>query len=98
MGAMPAYVIADNRAEDQSKLQEYRERNTEAVARHGGHFIVRGGAITVLEGDWDPERLVIMEFPDAAAARGWYDSPDYEPLRAMRQAVSKTNIVLVEGV
>lgn len=95
---MPAYVIADNRAPDPAALDEYRRRNTEAVAKHGGHFIVRGGAITVLEGDWDPERLVVMEFPDVEAARAWYESEDYQPLIAMRQAVSETNIVLVDGV
>ena len=95
---MPAYVIADVRqALDQEALVEYRRGNTESVARHGGHFVVRGGDMEVLEGDWDTRRLVVMEFPDMAAARGWYESDDYAPLKALRQSASETNIILVEG-
>jgi uncharacterized protein (DUF1330 family) len=96
---MPAYVIASvTEARDQEKLAEYRERNTDAVARHGGRFIVRGGHHEVLEGDWAPVRLVVMEFPDLDAARGWYASDDYAPLRELRQSASDTDIVVVEGV
>jgi uncharacterized protein (DUF1330 family) len=95
---MPAYVIADVRdVRDLEALLEYRRRNTEAVARHGGRFLVRGGDATVLEGEWDTKRIVVMEFPDAAAARGWYESDDYAPLKALRQGASDTNIILVEG-
>ncbi len=95
---MPAYVIADVRqALDQEALVEYRRGNTESVARHGGHFVVRGGDMEVLEGDWDTRRIVVMEFPDMAAARGWYESDDYAPLKALRQSASETNIILVEG-
>jgi len=96
---MPAYVIASvTEAWDQEKLVEYRERNTEAVARHGGRFIARGGRLATLEGNWAPVRLVIMEFPDLDAARGWYESDDYAPLRELRQSASDTDIVAVEGL
>ena len=96
---MPAYVIGDVRdAWDAAALDEYRRRNTDAVARHGGRFVVRGGAMEVLEGEWDTRRIVVIEFPDLAAARGWYASEDYAPLKALRQSASTTNLVLVEGV
>jgi uncharacterized protein (DUF1330 family) len=96
---MPAYVIASvSDAWDQEKLAEYRERNTNVVAAHGGRFIARGGAHETLEGDWAPKRLVIMEFPDIDAARGWYASDEYAALRELRQAASDTDIVVVEGV
>jgi uncharacterized protein (DUF1330 family) len=96
---MPAYVIAAvTDAWDQDKLVEYRRRNTDVVAAHGGRFVVRGGRHEALEGDWAPVRLVIMEFPDVDAARGWYESDDYAALRELRQAGSKTDIVVVEGV
>lgn len=96
---MPAYVIGDVReVRDADALVEYRRRNTDAVANHGGRFIVRGGAMEVLEGDWDTRRIVVAEFPDMAAARGWYESEDYAPLKALRQSASDTNIILVEGV
>jgi uncharacterized protein (DUF1330 family) len=96
---MPAYVIASvTEARDPDALAEYRRRNTDVVAAHGGRFIVRGGAHEVLEGDWHTVRLVVMEFPDADAARGWYHSDDYAPLRELRRGASDTDIVLVEGV
>jgi uncharacterized protein (DUF1330 family) len=96
---MPAYVIADVRdARDQAALAEYRHGNTDSVARHGGRFVVRGGEMDVLEGKWDTRRIVVMEFPDMAAARGWYGSEDYAPLKALRQSASDTNILLVDGV
>ena len=96
---MPAFVIADVRgARDQEALVEYRRGNTDSVARHGGRFVVRGGAMDLLEGDWDTRRIVVIEFPDMAAAHGWYESEDYAPLKALRQSASDTNIILVEGV
>ena len=95
---MPAYVIADvHEVRDQDALVEYRRRNTDAVANHGGRFVVRGGAIEALEGSWEPLRMVVIEFPDTAAARAWWDSEEYAPLKRMRQDASDTNIVLVEG-
>ena len=96
---MPAYVIAGvTDARDQEALVEYRRRNTDVVAAYGGRFLVRGGAHEILEGDWQPLRLVVIEFPTAAAAREWYESEEYSPLRAMRRGASDTDIVLVEGV
>jgi len=95
---MPAYVIADVReARDADALAEYRRGNTEAVARHGGRFIARGGEIELLEGEWDTRRIVVIEFPDMDSARAWYESGDYAPLKALRQSASDTNIILVEG-
>jgi uncharacterized protein (DUF1330 family) len=96
---MPAYVIASvSKAWDADKLAEYRERNTDVVAAHGGRFVVRGGPHETLEGDWEPVRLVVMEFPDRDAARAWYESDDYRVLRELRQSASDTDIVVVEGV
>ena len=95
---MSVYVIADVReVRDTDALVEYRRRNTDAVANHGGRFVVRGGETSVLEGDWDPLRLVVIEFPDTAAARAWWESEEYAPLKAIRRDASDTNIVLVVG-
>jgi uncharacterized protein (DUF1330 family) len=96
---MPAYVIAAvNDAWDQEKLVEYREGNTAVVAEHGGRFVARGGPHELLEGEWDPKRLVIIEFPDMDAARAWYRSESYAPLRELRRSASDTDIVIVDGV
>jgi len=99
LARMPAYVIAyAGNVRDADAIAEYRRRNTDAVARHGGRFLARGGEVEVLEGPWPHERCVIMEFPDAAAARAWYESDEYAPLRAMRQAASDTQMILADGV
>jgi uncharacterized protein (DUF1330 family) len=96
---MPAYVIACVKdAWDEGKLIEYRDRNTDAVARHGGRFVARGGRHEILEGEYEPVRVVVIEFPDLEAAKGWYDSDEYAPLRKLRRSASDTDIFVVEGV
>ena len=96
---MPAYVIADVRdAWDADALDEYRRRNTDAVANHGGRFVVRGGEQELLEGDWPSKRLVVIEFPDMDAARAWWSSEEYEAIKPLRRGGSTTNIMLVDGV
>jgi uncharacterized protein (DUF1330 family) len=95
---VPVYVIASvTEAHDQDALAEYRRRNTESVAAHGGRFVVRGGPVEVLEGTWEPLRIVVMEFPDTETARGWYESADYQAIAPIRQGASTTDIVLVQG-
>jgi uncharacterized protein (DUF1330 family) len=95
---MPAYVIADVRdAWDSEALEEYRRRNTDAVAAHGGRFLIRGGEHELLEGEWDTKRIVLMEFPDREAARAWWTSEQYEAIKPIRRGASTTNIVLVAG-
>jgi uncharacterized protein (DUF1330 family) len=99
VGGMPAYIIGDVRdAWDQATLEEYRRRNTPTVESRGGRFIVRGGEVALLEGEWDTRRIVVLEFPDLATAREWYESEDYAPLKAMRQSASTMNLILVDGV
>jgi len=96
---MPAYVIAHTgNFRDAAALDEYRRRNTDAVAHHGGRFLVRGGDVQVLEGTWDHERCFLMQFADADSSRGWYQSDEYAPLKAMRQAASSTMMILVPGI
>ena len=95
---MPAYVIANvTEARDRDALAEYRRRNTATVASYGGRFLVRGGEQETLEGDWPGVRIVVMEFADADAARAWWDSEEYAPLKELRRGASDTDIVLVEG-
>jgi uncharacterized protein (DUF1330 family) len=95
---MAAYVINDMEITDPVVFEQYRQMSPATVAQYGGRFIVRGGAIEPLEGDWSPRRLVILEFASAAQARAWIDSPEYAPARRLRQASARSSIVLVEGV
>jgi uncharacterized protein (DUF1330 family) len=94
---MPAYVIADIDVQDPDAYARYRELSGPSVARHGGRFVVRGGEHETLEGDWQPHRLVLIEFDDVDAARAWWDSDDYREAAGVRRSASTGSLVLVEG-
>jgi len=94
---MPAYVIANIRVKDPEGYKEYRKLSGPALEAHGGRFLVRGGEASLLEGDWDTGRLVVLEFPDSTKAREWWNSPDYARAREIRQRTAITDMVLVEG-
>lgn len=94
---MPAYLIADVEVDDPDAYTGYSAGVPASVARHGGRFVVRGGAVDPLEGDWRPKRLVVIEFPDMAALRAWWDSDEYQELAAIRRAASRGSLVAVEG-
>jgi uncharacterized protein (DUF1330 family) len=68
-----------------------------SLAPYGGRFIVRGGKVETLEGDWSPKRFVMVEFPSVEKAKAWWDSPEYKDAKALRQATSKTQMIVVEG-
>lgn len=94
---MPAYVINDMEVTDPVAFAEYRSMSPATVAQYGGRFLARGGTVECLEGDWRPQRLVILEFPSMAQARAWIDSAEYAPARRLRQLSAKSNLILVEG-
>lgn len=95
---MPAYVIATVDVKDPVRYEDYKTLVPPSIAAFGGRFVARGGKTDVLEGDWNPKRLVILEFPNAERARQWYDSPEYAAAKALRQATSTGSLVLIEGV
>lgn len=95
---MSAYVIVDIEIHDPSVYDEYRKVVGPTLTQYGGKFVVRGGKIDVLEGNWNPKRIVILEFENAARAREWYDSEEYRAPKQIRMKASKGNLVLVEGV
>jgi uncharacterized protein (DUF1330 family) len=94
---MSAYIIADIQVTDPVAYDDYRPLAAASVARFGGRFIVRGGKIDLLEGEPQPERIVVIEFPDADAARRWYQSEEYQTALKIRQAASRGRVLLVEG-
>jgi uncharacterized protein (DUF1330 family) len=95
---MPAYILAHIDVKDPARYDEYKKRVLATMEPFGGRFLVRGATPEVLEGGWDPKRLVILEFPDAATARRWWASPAYTEARAIRQATSEGTLVLLDGV
>jgi uncharacterized protein (DUF1330 family) len=94
---MAAYVIANVDVKDAALFEQYRQQVPDTIARHGGRYIVRGGAHETLEGGWTPTRLVVLEFPSMEQARRWYDSEDYREPKALRMKCAVTDAVLVQG-
>ena len=94
---MPAYLIVDVRVTNPEPYAAYRDLATASVARHGGRFLVRGGAVTPLEADWHPERFVVIEFASVDAARAFYFSDDYQQALQVRLANSVGRSFIVEG-
>jgi len=95
---VPAYVVVDVQRTDLERAARYSEMSGPSVERHGGRFLARGGAMHVLEGGWQPERLVVIEFESAEAAHAWYDSDDYRAARAVREGAGNWQMVVVDGV
>ena len=95
---MPAYLMAQIRITREQGWPEYRTAVKELAARFGGHFIVRGGAIEVLEGAHDGRRLVIFEFPSMEAIKSFWDSPDYARVKKLREGAGLLDVWAVPGV
>ncbi|MEI7783303.1 MAG: DUF1330 domain-containing protein [Betaproteobacteria bacterium] len=92
-----AYIIANVVVTDPTQYEQYKKLSTLAMQAYGAEVCVRGGAIEVLEGDWQPERLVILKFPSTEQARHFEASPEYASARAARQGAAVMRMLLVEG-
>jgi uncharacterized protein (DUF1330 family) len=95
---MPAYVIFDVDISDMTRYQEFMAKVKPALDEAGARYLVRGGAHKVHEGDWEPRRIVLLEFPSVAAWEAFYTGPTYQGLKAIRDACSSARLVAVEGI
>jgi uncharacterized protein (DUF1330 family) len=95
---MPAYVIVETDVTDPEQYEHYKAASPAAIAAGGGRFLVRGGELAVLEGDWDPPRLVMLEFDDLEAAKRWYESEAYQEAKKLREGAAGFRAVAVQGV
>lgn len=95
---MPAYIIVETDIHDPEQYEQYKQASPGAVSAGGGRFIVRGGELAVLEGDWQPKRLVLLEFPDLDAAKRFYDSSEYQDAKRLREGAAHLNMVAVSGL
>lgn len=94
---MPALVIVDIDVTDPAGYEEYKRLASASIAAHGGRYVARGGATTVLEGPWSPKRLVVLEFASPEKAREWYASPEYAVAKEARlRTTAATTMVVVE--
>lgn len=96
---MTAYLIVDIEVHDPETYDKYKAKAPEFVARHGGEYIVRGGKVDVIEGDWHPNRVIVLRFPDAAAAHAFLEDPGYAPVAELRRRSTSSRVFIVdEGV
>lgn len=94
---MAAYIIVEIDIHDPTQYEAYKRMTPASIAVYGGRFTVRGGATEMLEGNWNPKRIVVIEFDTADKAKAWWSSPEYAPAKALRQRIATTKMILVEG-
>lgn len=95
---MPAYIIVDIDIVDPVGYEQYKKLAGASVESYGGKYIVRGGKSEVLEGNWSPKRVVILQFDSIERAKAWLNSEEYREPRKMRHRTARTNMVVVEGI
>lgn len=95
---MAAYIIVEIAITDPVGYEEYKKQAAATVEKFGGKYIVRGGKTEVLEGDWQPKRIVVLQFESMDRAKEWLNCEEYRAPRKMRHATARTNMILVEGI
>jgi uncharacterized protein (DUF1330 family) len=95
---MSALVIVDIEVTDPVRYEDYKRLASASIAAHGGRYLVRGGASEVLDGDWTPRRLVVLQFDSVEQAKAWRSSSEYAEAKRFRDGAAMANMVVVEGV
>jgi uncharacterized protein (DUF1330 family) len=94
---MPAYVLVEITIHDSESYKDYMKLTPASITAYDGKFIVRGGKSESLEGDWQPQRIVVLEFPTLQRAKEWWSSEHYAPAKEIRQRSATTKMILMEG-
>ena len=95
---MAAYAIAEVDVSDIEMFKTYMDLVPKTVEKFGGRYLVRGGGMKIIEGDWTPKRLVIIEFEDVDKGMEWYNSEEYSQALKLRHKAAQTNLMFIEGV
>ena len=95
---MSAYLIVNVDVQDPAAYEEYKAGVPALVRKHGGEYLVRGGKVDVLEGDWIPKRVSVLKFPTSDAALAFQNDPEYAELKALRHRIAPTQMIMVEGI
>lgn len=95
---MAGYLIAHIEVTDPKAFEAYRAAVPAVIAKFGGRYLVRGGTVKALEGEWPIPRLVILAFDSVDQVRRFYESPEYQEILPLRLAASKGTVVIVEGI
>lgn len=94
---MPAYILVEILIHNPEEYEQYKKLTPAAVAAYEGKFLVRGGTAEALEGAWNPERIVVLEFPTMDRAKEWWHSEEYAPAKEIRQRTATTKMLVVNG-
>ena len=95
---MSVYLITDLEIFDPEVFAEYQARFPSIIERHGGRYLVRGGEVRVVSGQWDLHRVIVFEFADHEAVRATFADPEYQPLIAIRERSARSKSFMVDGV
>jgi len=95
---MSAYVVVQVEIKDPVRYEDYRKMVLPTIEQYGGRFLVRGGRVHTMEGDWAPKRFVVVEFPSVERAKAWWDGPEYRPARDLRWATAESQLIIAEGL
>lgn len=95
---MAAYVVVQVDVKDPGRYERYKSMVPPTLEKFGGRFVVRGGRVETLEGEWAPKRFVVVEFPTVEQAKAWWESQEYAEAKALRQATAVTQMIVAEGV
>ena len=95
---MTAYAIVDINVTDPETYEGYKELAAPTVEIYGGKYIARGGRTEVLEGNWSPVRLVILQFDSIEQAKSWLNSPEYSEVKRIRHQAATSNMVVIQGI
>jgi len=95
---MAVYLLVNVDVQNSAAYEEYKAGVPSIIARHGGEYLVRGGTVKVLEGDWIPKRVAVLKFPTTQAVDAFLSDPEYAPLKALRHRIAPTEMVMVEGL
>jgi len=94
---MKAYIIVEVQINDPELYEDYKKLTPGSLENYHGKFIVRGGKSETLEGDWNPQRIVVLEFPSVQLAKDWWNSNEYAAAKSLRQRTAYTKMILIEG-
>jgi len=95
---MAGYAIIHNEVADEALYAEFREQAAATIEQYGGKYLVRGGAAEAMEGDWEPDRIVVIEFASVAQAKAWFNSPEFAEAKQIRNRCADAIVMIVEGV
>ena len=95
---MSAYIIVEVDVKDPVRYEDYKKLTPASISAYGGRFIVRGGKAELIEGNQEPNRIVVLEFESAGKAKAWWNSPEYSEAKKLRHATADSRMILVEGV